>query len=138
MALVAVLAVFILVEQGHDDSALRLDRRAERDFLNSFGAPPEACKAFYVFNPRFPKTDNEGVNELYIHGVDAMLLASYYRLPTINGMATFTPPDWDVKGPFEPDYLSRVRAYAEQHDIVDGLCGLDLKERRWITGAPAP
>ncbi|MEW5421049.1 hypothetical protein [Amorphus sp. 3PC139-8] len=134
MALVAVLVAFILAEQVHDDSALRLDRRQEQAFLDSVGQPPESCEVFYVFNPRFPKTGNDGQDRLYVHGVDAMLLASYYRLPTINGMATFTPPGWDVVGPFEPDYLDRVRAYAERHDILDGLCGLDLKERRWREG----
>ncbi|MDQ0316434.1 hypothetical protein [Amorphus orientalis] len=135
LAAVAV-AVFILLEQGHDESTLRLDRHAEQAFLESVPEPPEGCRSFYVYEPRVGPFGNEAMDRYYSHGVDAMLLGSYLRLPTVNGMATFTPVGWTLAGPFEPDYLDRVAAYAERHGISDGQCGLSLKESRWVEGVP--
>ncbi|WP_018699878.1 hypothetical protein [Amorphus coralli] len=133
---VAIVALVILVEQGHSESALRTDRHAEQAFLDSLGKPPAECRSFYVFNPRIGPTDNDAVNRYYAHGVDAMIIGSYLRIPSINGMATFWPENWNVTAPFEPDYLDRVADYAERKGIADGICGLDLTERRWVIGAP--
>ena len=62
----------------------------------------------------------------YRHNVDAMLLAAYYNVPTVNGISTFNPPDWDFVNPDAPDYLARVRRYAVRHHLR-GLCVLDRR-----------
>lgn len=133
---VAVVGLFILAEQGHSESAFRLDRHEEQALLDEIGSPPAACRSFYVYNPRIGPTGDDAVNRYYAHGVDAMMIAAYVKLPTVNGMATFWPNEWGLTGPFEADYLARVADFAERKGIEDGLCGLDLKERRWTVGAP--
>lgn len=133
---VGAVALFVLAEQGHGESSFRLDRHEEQAFLAGVGRPPEACRSFYVFDPRIGPTGDDGVDRFYAHGVDAMMIAAYVKLPTVNGMATFWPNDWGLTAPFEPDYLARVAAYADRKGITDHLCGLDLKERRWTVGAP--
>lgn len=133
---VAVVALFILAEQGHGESAFRLDRHEEQAFLDEVGPPPDACRSFYVFDPRHGPGGDDATDQYYTHGVDAMMVAAYVKLPTVNGMATFWPNDWALTAPFEPDYLARVAEYAERKGITEGLCGLDLRERRWVVGMP--
>ena len=67
----------------------------------------------------------------YIHGVDAMLIAEFFGLPTVNGMATFTPTGWDLHTPFDPSYRARALRYAQRMGVAEGLCSLDLKARKW-------
>ena len=67
---------------------------------------------------------------MYAHNVDAMLIAEYINLPTINGMGSFVPPDWKFDDSRASDYLSRVATYAEKHQI-QGLCLLDVVNRTW-------
>jgi len=62
--------------------------------------------------------------------VDAMLLAEWFRLPTINGFSTFRPTDWDFVGPERPDYLQRVTSYVRAHGL-EGVCALDLVTNQW-------
>ncbi len=59
-----------------------------------------------------------------------MLVAEWLRLPTINGFATFVPAGWNLMGIAQPDYLARVEAYAQSHQLIR-LCGLDLQTGRW-------
>ena len=68
--------------------------------------------------------------QYYRSNVDAMLIAEYINLPTINGFSTFNPPDWRFDFPARQDYQARVDAYAAHHDLKN-LCGLDLEAMRW-------
>lgn len=63
-----------------------------------------------------------------------MLIAEYLRMPTINGMASFVPADWNFSGSANPDYNARVQTYAIRHRI-EGLCMLDLATLAWRTAA---
>ncbi len=146
----ALIVVALLVEQVQLDAPLALDRNAQRAMLTAVGPPPRACKAFFVIAAR-PRTypalaearaidiawggtgrDGRVLLQLYRHNVDAMLLASYYGIPTINGFSSFNPPDWNLSNPDARSYLQRVRAYARRHRITH-LCGLDVRRpARWF------
>jgi hypothetical protein len=66
-----------------------------------------------------------------------MMIAERFNLPTLNGLQTFVPKDWDLFGSAEPDYLDRVLAYARRSGVMDGLCSLDIPTRRWqLVAAP--
>ena len=75
-------------------------------------APPAGCRSFYVVSarPGEPLYRNAEMNARYPHNVDAMFLAERWRVPTINGDATFTPPDWRFTNPLAADYDARARA----------------------------
>lgn len=128
--LLAVISLVLIAEQVPLAQPVNLNRRAELDRLYSIPAPPPACRSFFVSRGR-PVTASE-INAIYSHNVDAMLLAEWFALPTINGFSTFTPPDWNFNGPDLPDYLARVRTYADAHKLA-GLCALDLTAKRWNT-----
>ena len=149
----AILLAGLLVEQVQTNAPLTLDRDGQRRLL-AIGPPPAACTAFFVVSARpadYPAQaearaiglawggDGRARDEgKYRHNVDAMVLASYYGRPTINGYSSFNPPDWDLAGPYAPDYLRRVRRYAERHRVT-GLCGLDVRRSpRWFALPPQP
>jgi hypothetical protein len=60
-----------------------------------------------------------------------MLVAVLYRIPTVNGMASFRPQGWDLGDPFLPDYETRAMGYAARYGIADGLYALSFKPVTW-------
>jgi hypothetical protein len=130
-ALMGLVLGLIGLEQLRVNLPYTLNRAEEYAFLRDMPRPPSECRSFYVSVPRLNLAHSPAIDRLYSHSVDAMLLAEWFRLPTVNGMATFTPEGWNLAGPREPDYRARVLAYAAEKRIAEGLCSLDLVERRW-------
>ena len=135
----AAIVFLLLAEQINlDPAAAALDAREQRAALWSIPAPPPACRSFYVVAARVrePVFRTPAEHAQFAHNVDAMLLAELWRVPTINGWATFTPPDWSFARPLDQDYERRVAFYARIHDL-HGLCRLDVRERQpWSMAAP--
>jgi hypothetical protein len=138
----------LFVEQVQLDAPLTLDRAAQMQMIAAVGSPPRSCSAFFVVAARpanYPLLAEARAIDLawggdgvvrgamfYRHNVDAMVLASYYGRPTINGYSSFNPPDWRLSSPDAPDYLQRVRRYAGRHQLTR-LCGLDVRRpQRWF------
>lgn len=138
----------LFIEEIQLEAPVALDRDAQMRMLARVGQPPRACTAFFVVAARavdYPvRAEARAVDRAwggngvdlvanyYRHNVDAMLLASYYGRPTINGYSSFNPPDWQLAYPDAPDYLHRVRTYADRHHVKH-LCGLDVRRRqRWF------
>lgn len=122
------LAGFLLVEQLSSESVAQLNSADQRRDLYSVPVPPLACRSFYVVlaRPHEPIYVKLELNNLYPHNVDAMFLAQYFGIPTINGFSTFNPPDWDFASPLAPDYEVRIARYAAKHRLR-GLCRLDMR-----------
>ncbi|TPG09631.1 hypothetical protein EAH84_13645 [Sphingomonas oligophenolica] len=132
----------LLVEEVQLDAPLTLDRHAQLRMLAAVGPPPAQCSAFFVVSARsadFPVlAESRAIDRAwggdgigtggwsYRPNVDAMVLASYYGRPTINGISSFNPPDWTFANPQAADYLDHVRSYAMRHRL-HGLCGLDVR-----------
>lgn len=144
----ALILAGLFVEQVQLDAPLALDRDAQMRMLADVGPPPRACTAFFVVSARsanYPLlAEARAINRawggdgtdrdarFYRHNVDAMLLASYYGRPTINGYSSFNPPDWRLSAPDAPDYLQRVRSYVDRHRLTH-VCGLDVRRsQRWF------
>ncbi|MCC4300239.1 hypothetical protein [Aurantimonas coralicida] len=131
--IIALLLVMI-AGQHRTATAFKLNRTDEVSYLASLPPAPDECQSFYAGNPRIAPTGNPGIDALYLHSVDAMVIAEVRDIPTINGMATFVPEGWNLVSPDTPDYDARAKAYAEGNGINDGLCRLDLTQGIW-TGA---
>lgn len=127
----------LLIAEELNSPYLQLDRQAEIARVALPRMPPAGCEAFYVSGwqdagPPDPHTDD------YAHNVSAMLIAQAAGLPTINGIASFNPPDWEFDFPHRPDYEARVRRYAMLHKI-HALCRLELNSKQWSKAeVPAP
>lgn len=140
--LTAIIA-FLLIEEVQLDPPIMLNRARELSMLDGAGIPPPACRAFFVVSARsdvgaarleaadISRAWNGEPPDIlldnYRHNVDAMVIAAYRNLPTINGFSTFNPPDWEFARPDAPDYLERVARYAKRHDVAH-LCGLDVRK----------
>ncbi|MDO8264235.1 MAG: hypothetical protein Q7T21_13585, partial [Gallionella sp.] len=109
--LVAVMAALLLASELNKPY-LAFHRQQELERVALKDKAPDACRAFYVSGwlgqdkavPDFP----EWVNNYYAHNVSAMLIAQLTRIPTINGIASFNPPDWNFGHPNKPDYDQRA------------------------------
>lgn len=91
---------------------------------------PAQCTSFYVSG--WPQQDPNGdpTINIYAHNVSAMLIAEKIHLPTLNGMASFNPRDWNFAYPNRPDYEQRIRQYADGHKLTN-VCKLDLQSKTW-------
>jgi hypothetical protein len=66
-----------------------------------------------------------------------MMIAQIVNLPTLNGMASFIPKDYDLVGPngtaFSPnsdEYKQRISAYVNRFELR-GVCELNLNTKKW-------
>jgi len=127
---VAILVLLVAENLSAETPAL-LSRSLQREALWRISPPPPDCASFYVVATRRhePMFLNPERNAIYPHNVDAMFLAERWRVPTINGFASFTPPDWKFASPLAADYQARVLAYARRHRLAD-LCRLDVRQVR--------
>lgn len=129
-ALRAIVVVLLVGEQITLAQPIDLQRKPEVAQLRSIPAPPPECRSFFIARGRPGTDETDAMNAIYSHNVDAMLLAEWFHLPTINGFSTFVPPDWNFAGPDRPDYRQRVEAYARNHKLAD-MCALDVIAKRW-------
>lgn len=126
-----LLSAFLVAEELNTSWPLGLTRPEELERLALVPAPPQGCKAFYVTSTRSgPPLVPASVDAIYSSNVDAMFIAESISLPTLNGMASFTPTGWNLTHPYDPDYLSRVEAY-EAAKGVKSVCQLDLRRLQW-------
>ncbi|MFC5461338.1 DUF7024 domain-containing protein [Massilia niabensis] len=130
---IALLLGALLVAEELTKPYLNLDRHAEVARLALPHAPPAQCKVFYVSGwagqdtlGGFPEPINNG----YAHNVTAMMLAQSLGMPTVNGVASFSPKDWAFGVPNREDYDDRVLNYARKHGVRN-LCKLDLNDKTW-------
>jgi len=127
--LVVMIIAAVLIVEEFNTPGLGLDRKAELARIDVPVNPPAACKVFYT-----SAWDNQntlaGPADIYAHNVSAMLIAQQLSMPTVNGVASFQPPDWDFAKPQKPDYDARVASYASKHQLT-GLCKFDLDDKTW-------
>ena len=127
----AMLAMLLLAEQlSSGPDVARLDRLDELRRLDAVLPPPARCRAFTALSARSDDPEWNKTLQTLSANANAMLIAEVANVPTINGISSFNPPDWNAADPSSPSYLSRMSAYAQSHG-VDGLCGLDLRTRHW-------
>lgn len=131
VVLLVVIGLLGLEELNRGYIALtRADELAKSEISS---APPSSCTSFYVSG--WPNQDpnapaSEATSNIYAHNVSAMLIAERIHLPTINGMASFNPRDWNFAYPNRPDYEHRIRQYSDAHKLAN-VCKLNLQKKEW-------
>lgn len=111
------LAALLVAEQINAASPTLMRKGEQLAALDAVPPPPADCAILAVRQARLMDKawDNPVVPRLYPHNVDAMYLAQIYRRTTINGFASFNPPDWDFADATAPDYPDRLRRYTKSH-----------------------
>lgn len=126
-ASILLVLVGLLISEELNRAYINLDRQAELQKISDVPPPPAECSVFYVGG--WP-SQTSTIDKIYAHNVSAMLIAELIKRPTINGFASFNPPDWNLADPNAQDYDARVAAYLASHKIVDA-CKLDLASKSW-------
>lgn len=124
------LLVALLIAGEINRPYLNLERQVILDSLLLPHSPPDTCRVFYTSGLEEQNEHSGWIDNFYLHNVMAMMIAQRTRIPTINGIASFTPKDWNFGFPNQEDYDERVLAYAKKYDITD-LCHLDLHTKQW-------
>lgn len=131
-ALAAVLAALLVLEELNG-GYITLVRADEVKRVMIPVRPPAECTSFFAegwANQATVSPMSEWINNHYAHNVSAMLIAELNQIPTINGVASFNPPDWNFERPNNADYHARIREYAQRHQ-VKGLCSFNLESQVW-------
>jgi len=131
LSMLCVVAALLVVEEINDGYIALV--RADEVKRVDVPAPPRECSVFFAsgWNQQATTTPmSEWINNHYAHNVTAMLVAELNHIPTINGVASFNPRDWNFENPNAPDYHQRIRDYAQRHGVKN-LCRLDLEAKRW-------
>lgn len=129
VALFAFLSL-IQLNEGYQ----KLDTNKVYSIVDSISSPPKDCKNFFVGQLRNQESITdfpEYINDFYAHNVIAMYIGSKFSLPTLNGIASYNPPDWNFANPSGSDYSSRVEKYLRNYGITQ-TCFLDFKDNSWI------
>ncbi len=90
--------------------------------------PDFACTAFYVLptlrvaEPWFEVQS------------DAILLAVWLGLPTINGNSSWYPEGWDLLFTDRADYAARALAWIDRNGLRELVCGVDPRAGVWVEG----
>jgi hypothetical protein len=134
---IAVVLAAVLLLGELNTEPLGLDRKIELNRVANIPPPPPECRSFFVTawadQGNIPAA--AFVDNLYAHNGSAMLIAQQAGIPTLNGFASFNPPDWNFGNPTSPDYADRVASYIHEHDL-SFVCKLDLNKKQWTRGGP--
>ena len=137
---VLIPLVALLIASEINDPLLKVDRKVQFSMNVEVSKPPSKCEVFYAGGWQNQESFYgvwEWINNQYAHNVSAMMIAQIVNIPTINGMASFIPKDYDLVGPngtaFSPnsqEYEDRVQKYIKKYDI-ENICKLELNEKKW-------
>jgi hypothetical protein len=138
LILLPIIALLVIGELN--SPPLKLDRRKEIEMNFTVSPPQITCNSFYVTGWDNQETNPgywEWFNNQYAHNVSAMLLSQKLNIPTLNGMASFIPKDYNLVGPngtaFSPnsaEYKTRISKYIKDRNL-DKVCLLDLNSKIW-------
>lgn len=129
-ATAGAICLFLVGEQLNRVSYTAIERAPVMAQLERIAPAPARCQAFVADDAR-PLAPGQGqADRVYRHNVDAMMIAEFINLPTINGYSSFNPPGWDLANPQLPDYPARAASYAQRHNLA-GLCHLELATMTW-------
>jgi hypothetical protein len=125
----AVAAVLIIEQISRAPPIF--SRAQQMAWLQRLPAPPSQCRAFYLAPGARP-----AAMQWWALQSDAMLIAVYFGIPTLNGNASVYPAGWRLKDPSAPDYLQDLRDWTARNSLGAGLCGLQSRNGPWTEGPP--
>src|SRR5207249_7618551 len=125
-----LIAVVLFTEQI--GAMPTFDKTSESARLARIPAPPPECRVFFADHR--PSLDRP----FYAFQTDAGMIAAITGLPTINGYSSNFPPGWHFLFHTRPGYSAAVADWVLAHDLLAGLCSLDLEHGEWRKIEPMP
>lgn len=133
--IIMAILVSLLALEEINSGYIQLNKKDELTKTQPISPPPASCESFFVsgwHNQDRLTPMAVWVNNYYAHNVSAMLIAEIVHIPTVNGVASFNPKDWNFGFPNNADYDERVRAYTQSHKL-NNVCKLELNTLTWKT-----
>ena len=126
-----LVSLLLIAEEINPHPYVGLSTIEPLKLLNDLKSPPATCRSFYVINPTGFRSENVALDDVLRTNVQAMMISSFLNLPTVVGISSFNPPDWNFReGPPET-FEQRVMAYAFQHQVLEKMCRLDMANNQW-------
>jgi hypothetical protein len=94
--------------------------------------PAFPCEAFYLL------ADAASPMPFWARQSDAMMLAQWIHMPTLNGSSSWFPNGWNLMHPEAPDYDEKVFAWVKTNGLEGRVCGVNPRTNTWVPGFPAP
>lgn len=127
--LVAALSILMCVSQINLAAPTNLNVPNEMALIRSAVHPPRSCRSFFVVHP----VDGKGSDqESLSRNVQAMILADFFELPTLDGQATFIPSNLAFGQ--RPRALFGMRRYLIENKVTNA-CEYDIEGRKWTAGS---
>lgn len=126
---VAVLLLTLMVTNWNPE---RFDYiRTTAEFDRWIVAPVEidrTCASFFMKRGPSEYLARQG-NTRTLYGLDALFISLRYGIPTLNGYSAWSPDDWGLAFPEEPEYLPAARKWIARHGLT-GTCEFDVQSRK--------
>jgi hypothetical protein len=123
--LIVAAAVLALAEQINAGGNYQGSKRALLGELGNVPPPLSMCRVFFLTPPK------EQTRPSYALQTNAVLIAQFTGIPTLNGYTSGPPPDWGLSDIYAPDYIFKVIAWLDLHNIRDGICYLSAATWQW-------
>jgi hypothetical protein len=124
------LSALLIASEVPTATVIGLDVATEERKADAVPKPPADCNSFFVASHIRPDQSQDLIYSLYHYNVLAMQISDHVDLPTLNGFASFLPPDWNFAAAPQDTYLSRVAAYAGAHQMK-AVCSYDVENAVW-------
>ncbi len=89
-----------------------------------------SCRSFFIKGAS-ERYMSRADNKWGLYGMDSMFIAMKYSIPTLNGYSAWTPEEWRLANPHEPDYMPAVNDWIARNDLRN-VCALDIDARTMV------
>jgi hypothetical protein len=128
--MLVLIMSLMLAGQVNLSPPIDIDVKSLTQLIKEVPIQPSTCKSFFVREPQGYASGDKEIDSLYRQNVTAMLISDHLNLPTINGIASFLPPDWNFSEEPKSSYNYRVHEYVKSHH-VSGVCQYSIKNHIW-------
>jgi hypothetical protein len=120
-----LIVVLVLAIENYNPTAHYFAGAARAAKLSSIPSPPVGCKQFFIAP--------EGLKEQpsFVGVLDGLIVGQRVRLPSLNGYSSGPPKGFYHTEFVDPLYLTKVAHWARSHDLLPGLCVLNLGPAEW-------
>lgn len=127
--LLALLLTFMCISQINLFPPVNLTVSNEISLVSSAAFPPQYCKSFFVVHP---VGEASLADKPLLGNVQAMLLADYFELPTLDGQATFIPQNLNFDQ--RNHSLYSMHQYIINNKLAN-VCEYNITSKKWSFGS---
>jgi hypothetical protein len=126
---IALLILILMVASWNPE---RFDYIRRNEEFDRWVAEPIAidpgCTSFFMRPGPAEYLARQG-NSRTLYGIDALFVALRHSIPTLNGYSAWSPIEWGIAFPEDPEYFNFARQWVRRHRL-EGVCEFDLSARR--------